>query len=103
MVGFGRRAARVDENQAAIVKRLRMAGYSVQVLSDKGLPDLLVACPGHNVLMEVKRPLGPQGGMDGRTLTPDQVAWHAKWRGPIHVVRSVGEALEIMGTLKRSE
>jgi len=47
-----RRAARVDENQKAIVQALRDAGAYVWIV---GLPvDLLVGYKGHTFLMEVK-------------------------------------------------
>jgi len=29
-------------------------------------------------------------------LTPDEEAFHAKWPGKIHIVRSVGEALDLI-------
>jgi len=32
-----------------------------------------------------------------RKLTPDQEAWRAAWNGPIHIVRSVAEALKVIG------
>lgn len=48
-----RYAARVDENQAAIVKVLRDAGASVWII---GLPvDLLVGYAGKTFLVEIKR------------------------------------------------
>ena len=48
-----RRAARVDENQAAIVSALRAAGAYVFII---GLPvDLLVGYKGHTYLVEIKR------------------------------------------------
>ncbi len=93
-----RRAARTDENQTDIVKALRaLCGPdAVESLAavGKGVPDLLVGFQGRNILLEVKRPLGPRGGKDGRKLTPDQVIWHANWRGQVAVVRSVDEAVK---------
>ena len=67
-----RRAARVDNNQAAVVSALRAAGAYVWII---GLPvDLLVGYKGHTVLMEVKD--GP-----GKRLTALQEAFFAKWEG----------------------
>lgn len=67
-----RRAARVDNNQAAVVSALRAAGAYVWII---GLPvDLLVGYKGYTVLMEVKD--GPR-----KRLTPLQEAFFAKWEG----------------------
>ena len=100
-----RRAARVDSTQAAIVEALRAAGASVIVLSSvgQGCPDILCGYnPGLsieldgdvipielNILMEIKSDTGK--------LTPDQVEWHAAWRGQVAIVRSVEEALQVIG------
>ena len=54
-------------------------------------PDrLLVACRSdRHVLMEVKDRKG--------TLTSAQVDFHETWRGTIHIVRSVKQALAVVG------
>jgi Holliday junction resolvase len=70
-----RRMARVDGNQAAIVKDLRQIGCEVQHLHTigKGCPDLLVAFKGVWYLVEVKDGEKPAAQ---QKLTPDEVAWH---------------------------
>lgn len=80
-----------DANQAEIVEALRKAGASVHDLADvgKGFPDLLVGYAGREWLMEVKAP-------DGE-LTPDQVDFIQTWHGAVHVVRSVDDALAMIG------
>lgn len=92
-----RRAAKVDRNQAEIVKALRQAGATVQSLAPCGfgVPDLLVGFQRQTFLMEVK-----DGGRipSERRLNDDQIAWHIDWRGgPCVVVNSVGEALAAIG------
>jgi hypothetical protein len=116
-----RRAARRDSNEAAIVAALVEAGASVTRLKGDsetmasvfegpmrlhgGEPDLLVGYQGRTYHLEVKLPLGPRGGRrsggstrpsaggDG-TLTEDQIAWWAAWRGtPPVIVRTPEEAL----------
>jgi Holliday junction resolvase len=90
-----RKAAKIDDNQKAIVNVLRQIGASVQSLAatGKGCPDLLVGYHGINYLMEVK---------DGdkvpskQKLTIDQEDWHSLWRGTVHIVKSVDEALKIL-------
>lgn len=90
-----RRAAKVDANQAEIVKALRQVGASVQSLAStgKGCPDLLVGIRGLNFLIEVKDGAKPESD---RKLTPDQVVWHQTWRGRVYVVESVEQALEVI-------
>lgn len=77
------------------------AGVSVQPLhcpNAKGVPDLLLGIDGFNVLVEVKRPLGPRGGRshNHQNLKPDQVAWHKSWQGQVCVVRSVDEMIDLI-------
>lgn len=94
-----RRAARVDDNQAAIVDALRRAGCSVRSLASlgKGCPDLLVGRAGVNYLLEVKDGSKPPCK---RRLTPDEEAFHAAWRGPVAVVESVEDALKSVGAMR---
>ena len=94
-----RRAAKVDANQAEIVRALRQAGCGVVDLSKVagGVPDLLVHPPTYPdcrmaVLMEIKNKKGK-----GEKLTPAQVKFHAEWKGWIHQVTTVAEALAAMG------
>jgi Holliday junction resolvase len=90
-----RRAAKVDANQAEIVKALRQVGASVQSLAStgKGCPDLLVGFRGVNWLLEIK---DGQKVKSARKLTDDQVVWHESWRGRVYVVESVEQALEVI-------
>lgn len=100
-----RRRARVDENQAAIVAALRAVGCRVAITSmvGDGFADIVVQVPpgltppdGKRLrLFELKRPDGPRGGRKGRTLTPAQERFHARW--DCDVVRDVDEALRLVG------
>ena len=83
-----RRAARVDNNQQAIVDALKRVGVSVEII---GKPvDLLICCRGETALLEVKNPDG------GDRLTKDQVAFIARWPGRVIVAHSVDEALRLV-------
>jgi len=86
-------AAKVDLNQGEIVDALRKVGVSVQSMAaiGKGCPDLLAAKDGKVWTIEVK---GPKG-----KLTPDQVEWIGKWNGTVHIIRTVDEALQLVGVL----
>lgn len=85
------RAAKIDANQPAIVSALRDVGVSVQSLATigKGCPDIIAAKGERIWLMEIK-------GAKGK-LTPDQVAWIHGWRGVVHIVRGVDDALNLVG------
>ena len=81
-------AAKRDANETEIIKALELTGASVLPISMRGVPDLLVYRRGRHYLIEVK---SEKGG-----LTKDQVEFHDTWKGPIHIVRNVKEALNIL-------
>lgn len=85
------RHARTDANQPDIVKALRKAGCSVQILAGvgDGCPDLMVGYRRRTIAMEVKLP--------GEKLNKLQRAWHDTWTGEVCVVRSVDDALLVLG------
>jgi hypothetical protein len=84
-VSIHRRNAKRDDNEQAIVDRLRQLGAQVTRLSGEGVPDLLVAWRGISRVAEVKRPKGK--------LTPAQVTFHAKWNGePIPILTDADDA-----------
>ena len=85
---------KVDHNQADIVSALRSVGVSVQSLASigKGCPDLVAARHEKAWMIEVK---GPKG-----KLTDDQIEWIGNWRGVVHVIRTVDEALQLVGVIE---
>lgn len=91
-----RRRAAVDANQASIIAAMRQAGASVQPLHavGKGCPDLLVGiCTNAGrrcYVVEIKDGSKPPSA---RKLTPAQVEWHAAWRGGVHVITDVDQAV----------
>lgn len=96
-----RRAARIDANQPEIVEALRAHGASVtpaHTLGD-GFPDLVVGYLGVAVLMEIKDGSKPPSD---RKLTPDQVKFHAKWKGPIATVTDVEGAIRVLRVIEQS-
>lgn len=84
-----------DSNQAEIKAALLAVGCSVQLIEgangQAGVPDMVVGVRGHNYLLEIKRPKGK--------LSPKQAAWHQAWRGQVHKVETVEEALAVVGLL----
>lgn len=86
-----RTAAKRDGNEREIIDALKAVGASVQPLSAKGCPDLLVGYRGENILMEVKLPKGK--------LTDDEQVWHDGWRGQVAIVRTVDDALRAIGAI----
>lgn len=87
------RHGKIDANQPEIVAALRSAGCTVVSLADigSGCADLLVGHNYDNYLMEIKSATGK--------LTPDEEAWHQSWAGTVFVVRSVHDALEVIGVI----
>jgi len=94
------KAARVDRNQKEITQALRSIGASVQPLHTvgQGVPDLLVAIAGFNVLIEVKDGEKPPSQ---QKLTPDQIDWHSKWKAPVYIVNSVAQVIDLVQKLKQ--
>ena len=89
-----RRAAKVDNNQSAIVQALRSAGCTVLHLHSVGMgaPDLLVGFRGANYLIEVK-------SLRTRKkphLLEAQKRWHESWKGQAAVVTSPWEAIKVV-------
>ena len=90
------RAAKIDANQVQIVKALRMAGATVQSLASvgKGVPDILLGYAGKTALLEIKDGAKVQSA---QKLTPDQMTWHANWRGgTLATVDGVEAALRVL-------
>ena len=104
-----RYAARVDENQPDIVKRLRaLPGCSVTSLAKlgRGGPDLLVGYAGENYLFEIlnpesrygrsKRPGSTDHNADSKGTGIRQRQWYEHWQGRVDLVASYEEILEII-------
>jgi hypothetical protein len=94
-------AAKTDANQVQVVSALRAYGASVQSLAavGKGVPDLLVAYKGVNLLMEVKDGSKPKSA---QRLTEDQIKWHGAWQGPVCVVDGPESAIRMLKTLENT-
>lgn len=91
-----RRAARVDENQAAIVSALRAAGASVALI---GWPiDAVVGIRQQTILMEFKNPDSRYGK---KGANENQQSFMATWNGgPVALVDGPEAALRAIGMLK---
>ncbi len=97
-----RRAARKDDNQNDITEALIAMGCDVHDASavGGGFPDLVVGIRGCNILVECK-----DGGKSPsrRQLTPEQQIFHTAWRGPVHVVETVDEAIDLINRYRRTQ
>ena len=60
----------------------------------KGFPDLCVGFRGQTYLIEVKDGAKPPSA---QRLTPPERYWHEAWTGQVAIVRSVDEALALIG------
>jgi hypothetical protein len=90
-----RTAARVDANQAEIVKKLRSIGASVLMTFQlKNCFDILVGYRKQTFIFEIKDPAQPPSA---RKLTAGEAKFKAEWRGSeYHVVHTFDEALAIL-------
>jgi hypothetical protein len=87
-----RRAARRDKSEAPIVDVLKKLGWSVQALSLRDAPDLLLGKNKITLLAEVKTGTGK--------LKPGQQDWHDNWRGfPVVVLRTPDDAIKLTNKL----
>lgn len=88
-------AKRTDANQTAIVSAFRKLGATVAITSalGRGFPDLVVGYRRRNFLVEIKDGTKPPSA---QKLTPDEAAWHEKWRGQITIIRSVDDVLTLL-------
>ena len=86
-------AARRDSVEPEVIRVFQEAGWTVQPLNGKGLPDLLLGPPGQRpILVEVKT------GNAGQTS--DQVEWHKRWKGePVPIVRNAAQARKLVRML----
>lgn len=96
-----RRAARVDGNHSAIIKRLRELGMAVADTSrlGKGFPDIVVGWRGVNGMFEIK---DPSRIPSERRLTDDEQRFFDGWKGQIAKVETAEEVEAIMQRLTRA-
>jgi len=88
-----RRAAKIDDNQAAIVKALRaIPGVTVRSLAavGDGMPDLAVGHRGKTYLLEIKDGSKPPSK---QKLTTMEQEFFDTWTGHAVVVSSVKQAI----------
>ena len=95
-----RRAARIDENQPAIVKALRKAGAVVHSTAQlgKGFPDLVVGYGRKLFLLEVK---DGSKSKSSRKLTEDEEKFHKIWSEYAKVVEDEFQALRVIGAVDK--
>ena len=90
-----RRAARIDDNQPEIVRKLRELGYSVET----GHDDLLIGHNGKTYWIELKDPkktLNKDGTYKAGAIKPSQVILNDEWQGHYEIVHSIEQIIEIL-------
>lgn len=93
-----RRAARTDDNHAAIAAAFRRLGATVAHTHQigSGFPDLVVCIRGrHVVLVEIK---DGKKSPSAQKLTPAEEAFHALW--PVEIVKSEDDVVNLINRLK---
>jgi Holliday junction resolvase len=84
-------AVRRDTSEAAIIEALEARGFSVQQLSGKDIPDLLIGKMGVTRVVEAKT---------GKAkLEEGQANWWANWRGNGLIVLRTVEDVERLNRL----
>lgn len=81
---------RTDRNHKEILDYCRSRGasvYSTHALG-KGFPDIVMGYKGINYLLEVKDGAKPPSQ---RKLTLDEEAFHGKWKGMLHIIKSTSD------------
>lgn len=90
-----RHNARVDRNQPEIVRQLRKLGCSVLVVSNlKNCFDILVGYNYRNYAFEIKDNELPESR---KNLTPGEQKFFDIWKGQVHKIETIDEALDILG------
>ena len=90
-----RRAAKTDDNHKEILDAFRKFGCSVFSLHQvgQGFPDAIIAKYHRNILVEIKDGKKP---LSKRKLTDDQIDFHKDWQGPIAIVKSLDDVVNVM-------
>lgn len=87
-----RQAAKVDANQAEIVKQLRQMGFTVQT----GMDDILVGAKKKTFWFEIKTPdqVKQNGEFKAGAIKDSQIKLAAEWQGHYQIVSSIDEILK---------
>jgi len=83
-----------------MVADLRKIGATVKSTASlgDGFGDIVVGYRGFNYIFEIK---DPDKVPSKRKLTPDEVWFHAEWRGQIDIILTLKDALDIMQRTRR--
>lgn len=95
----GNRPHRVDLNQKEIVHGLeQIPGVSVRLthMVGRGFPDICVGYRYENHLFEIKKD-------PDEPLTKPEQKFHESWKGEVHVISELDEALVFLGIHPRME
>ena len=88
-----RRAAKVDANQAEIVKTFRALGWYVLIISQlKNCCDIIVSKNGRTIAVEIKDGSKPPSQ---RKLSTGELKFKNEWQGEYLLVESIDDVLEI--------
>ncbi len=93
-----RRAARIDENQPALVKELRQAGYRVAVTSalGDGFPDLVVRHPNDQTALRLCEVKDPAKIPSKRKLTPDEQKFADIWGDAVVLIERFEDVAAVL-------
>ena len=93
-----RRAAKVDDNQAEIVKTFRKLGWYVLIISQlKNCCDIIVSKDGRTIAIEIKDGSKPPSA---RKLSEGEVKFKSEWQGEYELVICVDDVLAIASNIE---
>lgn len=95
-----RRAHRVDENQADILRAFGRLGCSVLDMSGlgNGAPDAAIGFGGLVAFVEIKNPLQPPSK---QKLTDRERKFKERWTGGLYLIRNLADVAQCVATLRR--
>jgi hypothetical protein len=91
---------KTDANHKEIMTNCRkikgLSVFSTHTLG-KGFPDIVIGYKGLNYLVEIKDGDKPPSA---RKLTPDEVTFHALWKGQVTICHNIEEVLQLLDIKK---
>jgi hypothetical protein len=92
------RTGHKDGNHDEVVEALEKHGAEIQSLAGVGYgcPDIVLSYEGVTALVEIKDGSKPPSG---RKLTDKEKEFVSRWKAPVYIVNSPGEAIELLRKL----
>ena len=88
-----RRAAKVDDNQADVVKLFRKLGWTVLIISQlKNCCDIIISKSGRTVAVEIKDGKKPPSQ---RKLSDGEIKFRDNWQGEYAIIETQEDVINL--------